>query len=386
MAMIISKLLRYLQMNIHNINMKYTFIFTYFSSKHILIMRKYIFLTLIALTISINAKAQKQYSVYAVGFYNQENLFDTCHDVGKNDYEFLPSGSYHWDGLKYSHKLHNMARVLADMGTDILKNIGCAFIGLSEVENDKVLNDLVSQGPLKNRGMKFCHIEGPDHRGIDCALLYNPSLFTVNGVKLIPYVPEEAKDSNFVTRGFLTVNGTMANEHVAVIVCHWPSRFSGPFYRESAGRQVKIIKDSLLRIDPNVKVFIMGDMNDDPTNASIRKELKAKGNINNIEKDDMYNPWYDILTKEGKGTLSYQGSWNLFDQIIITPNLVNRINNNNYSDLKFWKNQVCRFPYLLETSGKYKGTPKRTTASGVWLDGYSDHLPVVIYLLKEKQQ
>ena len=112
--------------------------------------------------------------MYAVGFYNQENLFDTCHDAGKNDYEYLPAKG--WNGMKYTNKIKNMSRALADMGTDVLPNVGCAFIGLSEVENANVLKDLTAQPPLKARNMQFCHIEGPDKRGIDCALLYNPGL------------------------------------------------------------------------------------------------------------------------------------------------------------------------------------------------------------------
>ena len=136
------------------------------------------------LVVALSAAAQKKFAVYAVGFYNQENLFDTCHDEGKRDYEFLPSGSYKWNGMKYPHKLHNMARVLAEMGTDVLPGVGCAVIGLAEVENAKVLTDLTAQPELAARGYKFCHIEGPDRRGIDCALLYNPALFTVRNVKL----------------------------------------------------------------------------------------------------------------------------------------------------------------------------------------------------------
>jgi hypothetical protein len=167
----------------------------------------------------------KKFQVYAVGFYNQENLFDTCHDAGKNDYEYLPAKG--WNSEKYTSKLKNMSRVLADMGTDVLPDAGCAFIGLAEVENANVLKDLTAQPPLKARNMQFCHIEGPDKRGIDCALLYNPALFTVKNVKLVPYVQELAKDSAFYTRGFLTVRGEMAGDDVAVIVCHWPSQFSG---------------------------------------------------------------------------------------------------------------------------------------------------------------
>jgi len=193
-------------------------------------MKRKISLLLLALLLgAFQTWAQdKKFSVYAVGFYNLENLFDTCHDEGKRDYEFLPDGTYKWNGRKYTHKLHNLARVLSDMGTDMMqKNIGCAVIGVSEVENAKVLDDLTAQPELAARGYKYCHIEGPDRRGVDCAMLYNPRLFTVRDVKLVPYVQELEKDSAFYTRGFLTVSGTMAGEHVTVVVNHLPSSFSG---------------------------------------------------------------------------------------------------------------------------------------------------------------
>ena len=329
------------------------------------------------------ASAQRKYNLYGIGFYNLENLFDTCHDEGKNDYDFLPEGSYKWNGLKYGRKLHNMAYALADLGTDKLP-IGCAIIGVSEVENSNALDDLVAQPELAARGYKYVHIEGPDRRGVDCAMLYNPSLFTLRNAVLVPYVPELEQDSTFKTRGFLTVSGILADEPVTVIVCHWPSRFSGSFYRECAGRQVKVIKDSVMNADPNNKVIVMGDMNDDPQNKSMSEELGAKGKIKEVKKGDMFNPWWKILDS-GTGTLSYQGSWNLFDQIVLSHNMVDTKETKDYSKLTYYTCQIQRRDYLLQSEGQYKQSPKRTTASGVWLDGYSDHLPTVVYLIKEKR-
>ena len=344
-------------------------------------MKKNILLLAAWFIACLTVSAQKSFVGYAIGFYNQENLFDTCHDEGKNDYEYLPAKG--WNGLKYSNKLKNMAQVLSEMGTDVIP-VGCAAIGLAEVENDNVLKDLVAQPALAKRGFNFVHIEGPDRRGIDCALLYNPQLFQVRNVKLVPYVQELKKDSAFYTRGFLTVSGTLANEHVTIIVCHLPSRFSASFYRESGARQIKVVKDSLLREDPTCKVIVMGDMNDDPEDASMYKELAAKENINKVKADEMFNPWYNVH-QSGTGTLSYQGAWNLFDQIILSPTLINQNGSKDYSTLKYWKNQIFRRDYMFQTEGKYKGSPKRTTAGGVWLNGYSDHLPTVVYLLKEKK-
>ena len=347
-------------------------------------MKKLLLVLFCTVLFGTSVSAQKKFSVYAIGFYNVENLFDTTHDEGKNDHDFTPNGSYQWNEMKYRHKLHNMATVLAEMGTDVLSNVGCAAIGLAEVENDHVMNDLTAQPELAARGYKYVHIEGPDRRGIDCALIYNPKLFTVRDTKLVPYVYDLPKDSTHATRGFLTVSGTLAGEHVTIIVCHLPSRGAGSYYRELGGKQVKALKDSLLREDPKVKVLVMGDMNDDPTNKSMYECLSAKGEISEVGANDMYNPWYNVLVKEGTGTLQYQGKWNLFDQIIMTPNLLNKDGKKDFSELKFWKNQIFRRDYLFQESGKYKGNTKRTTAGGVWLDGYSDHLPVVTYFAKQQ--
>jgi endonuclease/exonuclease/phosphatase family metal-dependent hydrolase len=350
-------------------------------------MKKQTILLALMLVACLSASAQKKFSAYGVGFYNLENLFDLIHDEGKNDYEFLPEGSYKWNEMKYTHKLHNMARVLSELGTDVLPGVGCAVIGVSEVENAHCLDDLVAQPELAARGYKYVHVEGPDQRGVDCAMLYNPALFEVEDVTLYPYVYELQEDieKNRATRGFLTTKGRIAGDPVAVIVCHWPSRFSGSYYRELAAKQARAVKDKLLAEEPDRRVFIMGDLNDDPTDKSITQGLQAKSEIKKTDDEDMYNPWYNLLVKQGTGTLQYNGAWNLFDQIILTPNLLDRKEKKDYTYLTYLKNQVFRRDYLIQTEGKYKGNPKRTHAGGVWLDGYSDHLPVVVYLVKEQK-
>ena len=331
---------------------------------------------------TLNAQAQeKKFSVYAIGFYNLENLFDTCHDAGKNDYEYLPDGRNKWSGLKYTSKLRNMARVLSEMGTDKLPLVGCAAIGVSEVENAKCLTDLCNQDVLKARNFQFCHIEGPDQRGVDCGLLYNPSLFTVRNVKLVPYVYDLPKDSMRATRGFLVVSGTMANEHVTIIVNHLPSRGASSYYRELGGKQIRVVKDSLIAEDPQVKLFIMGDMNDDPKDPSMSVALGARRNMEEVEEGGLYNPFWKIHDS-GTGTLSYNNAWNLFDQIILSRNLLDLEGTKKYDGLTLFQPQIFRRDYLFQQEGKYKGNPLRTHAGGVWLDGYSDHLPTLVYLVK----
>ena len=358
-------------------------------------MMKKPFLILAALLLIgvTGANAQKQYQLYGIGFYNLENLFDTCHDVGHNDYEYLPDGTNRWTGLKYTHKLRNMAQVLSEMGTDRIP-IGCAAIGVSEVENAKCLADLCEQEPLKARNMQFVHIEGPDQRGVDCALLYNPRLFKVNDVKLVPYIYVKPEDSLRATRGFLTVKGTLAGEDVAIIVNHLPSRFAGSFYREEGGRQIREVKEELLRENPNVKMFIMGDMNDDPQDKSMSEALGAVRKIKDVEGGGLWNPWWDVLAS-GTGTLQYDGGWNLFDQIILSKSLLDPkhmksgkpvdLKKIDCTSMKYFGHQVFRRDYLFQREGRYKGNTKRTHAGGVWLDGYSDHLPTVVYVVKEAQ-
>lgn len=342
-------------------------------------MKKLFFAGIICLLLSLPLQAQKKYGLYGVAFYNVENLFDTIHDVGKNDYEFLPEGSYKWTSLKYNSKLKNMAQVISELCTDKLP-MGAAVIGLSEIENRNVLEDLLKQPTLKDRGYQIIHIEGPDRRGVDCAYFYNPRFFQPENIKLVPYVYPN-NDTTYVTRGFLLASGKMAGEPVHFIVNHWPSRAAGSEARERAGRQVKAIVDSLQTLDPDAKVIIMGDMNDDPKNKSMREALGCKHKIKDVGTQDIYNPWWDMLYKVGQGSLLYDGKWNMFDQIVFTGSLLGK----DRTTLKFYKNEIFIRDYLFQQEGKYKGAPKRTTAGGVWLNGYSDHLPTYIYLIKEIQ-
>lgn len=347
---------------------------------------------------------EKRYALYGVSFYNLENLFDTVHDYGKRDYEYLPDGTMKWGKMKYEAKLHNMAKVLSLLCTDKLRQ-GPAVIGVSEVENRHVLEDLLKQPALSGRGLEIVHHEGPDRRGVDCAFLYNPRLFELEGSMLVPYYyldrnrPDEELlgfttdadgrvrareglmgDTTYITRGFLVMTGRLAGEKMHFIVNHWPSRAAGSEARERAGHQVRLLKDALMRQDPQAKVIIMGDMNDDPDNKSMTTSLGCVRRTKDVKSDtDLYNPWYDMLYKVGQGTLLYNGKWNLFDQIVFTGNLLG----DDRSTLKYHKNEIFMRDWLFQQEGRYKGNPLRTHAGGVWLNGYSDHLPTIIYLVKE---
>ncbi|MBR1521483.1 MAG: endonuclease/exonuclease/phosphatase family protein [Bacteroidaceae bacterium] len=319
-------------------------------------------------------------TVYAgIAFYNLENLFDTIDDPTKNDEDFTPNGSYHWGTMQYTHKLHNLSAVLSRLCTDRVRG-GAAFIGLAEVENATVLEDLCNEPELKEKGLQFIHYEGEDGRGIDVAALYNPKMFKPKHSELIPATGYRALSGGYATRGVLHIEGNMLGENFHFLVNHWPSRRSESPAREFLGRIVRQIVDSIQQVEPDARIVIMGDLNDDPDNKSITKALGAKLNKNKISSpQDLYDPWYKILRKKGQGTLMYDGMWNLFDQIIFTANIFN----GNRSSFTFFKNEIFRPEWITNTSGKLKGAPKRTTDSGVWKDGYSDHFPTQIYLVKE---
>lgn len=328
---------------------------------------------------------QNKRTIYAgVAFYNQENLFDTINDPLKNDDDFTPNGSYHWDAMKYTNKLANMSKVLSLLCTDRVKG-GAAFIGLSEVENAGVLEDLCNQPALKEKGMKYIHYEGDDARGIDVAALYNPRMFHLKKSELISTTAEYKEFSGgHITRGVLHVQGNLLGENIHFLVNHWPSRGAASPSREFMGRKVRQIVDSIYSVEPSAKIVIMGDLNDDPDNKSVAESLGAITNRKKVVEgsQDLYNPWGDMLRKEGKGTLLWDGMWNLFDQIIISANMLGE----NRQDFKFFKNEIFRPEWMTTKEGKSVGAPLRTTSAGVWVNGYSDHFPTQIYLVKEIMQ
>ncbi|WP_291529790.1 endonuclease/exonuclease/phosphatase family protein [Bacteroides sp. UBA939] len=335
-------------------------------------MKKLFILFSIWLCVATAGAQQKERNLYSVAFYNLENLFDTIHDANKDDYEFLPEGRYKWTAEKYEAKLKNMAKVLNEISRDRISE-GAAVIGVVEVENSQVLADLVIQPAISN--YKFIHYEGPDKRGIDCALLYDPEQFTVTHSKLIPSVPFEG-DTVHLTRGFLVVDGLLAGERVCFIVNHWPSRGAEPPVRVHAANQVKALKDSLMREDKKLKLIVMGDLNDDPMDESLQV-LGARKYPKQVKKGELYNPWWETLENKGVGTILYRGEWNLFDQIVISKPLLKA-----KKGLKYDHNEVFIRDYLIQQDGKYKGTLLRTHGGRTWLNGYSDHFPTIIYLRK----
>ena len=335
-------------------------------------MKRFYLLCLVSLCITM-LQAQKgsgKQRLYGVAFYNLENLFDTIHDEGKNDYDFLPNGRYRWTTIKYKSKLKNLSQVLHSLARE--KTLcGAAVIGVAEVENRRVLEDLVQEPALSQ--YEFIHYEGPDRRGIDCALLYDPQQFQVTDSRWVLSKPYQG-DTLHLTRGFLIVDGQMAGERICIIVNHWPSRGANSAVRVHAAYQVKALKDSLMQIDRKLKLIVMGDMNDDPMDISMQT-LGARKYPEEVKKGEFYNPWWVTLEDDGIGTLCYRGKWNLFDQIVVTKSLLK-----SRRKLRYEGHEVFCRDYLLQHGDKYEGYPLRTHGGRTWLNGYSDHLPTIIYL------
>lgn len=343
---------------------------------------KKINLVLIALVCSLGSLAQKQnYKVSIIAFYNLENLYDTVNNPNVDDEEFLPTGVRNYNSAIYWNKMDKLSLVISQLGTTINPD-GPALLGVAEIENDTVLTDLVHTARLKNRNYKIVHYNSPDVRGVDVALLYNPKYFTVDTSKnLFVLLPSGSKDA-FYTRDILWVQGKLDGEIIHVYVNHWPSRSGGEERsipaRAAAASVVKKHTDSILQKDPNAKIIIMGDLNDDPVSPSLTAILKAKGNLNEVRQRGIYNPWMDLY-KKGIGTLAYQDAWGLFDQILISEAWLSK----NQTGYYFAKQYIFNKEFMVENQGRYKGYPMRTWDGMTYRGGYSDHFPTYLVMLKK---
>ncbi len=349
-------------------------------------MRRLLAIALVALMLVPALAQERRYNVYGVMFYNLENLFDTINANGNYDLEFSPGGARQWNTDKYNKKLHNLAYAISQM-TDHGTTSGPAIIGVSEIENITVLQDLVKQPEIRNQHYQIVHHDGPDRRGVDVGLLYNPRFFRVLNVNNHRLHIES--NPGFRTRDQLCVTGLLAGEKVSVIVNHWPSRLGGEaqssYLREAAAALSRHIVDSLLLDDPNQGIFMMGDLNDDPQNKSCAQVMRGLKDVKDVkEVSDMYNPFWKLLDK-GIGTLAYKGNWNLFDQIMLNGYFLRYREGKDKPQLTFLRADVLNKEFLKTREGDRQGYPLRTHSGGVFLNGYSDHFPTEIFLVKEVQ-
>ena len=340
-------------------------------------------LCVFALLLLINGQSLKaqenDYKVATVAFYNLENLFDTTNNEGVEDEEYTPESQKNWNTEKYNNKLTHLSHSISKIGKD-LSPIPPTILGVSEVENRGVLEDLIKQPKLKPHNYGIVHYDSPDERGIDVGLLYQKEHFTVTNTSSIPVKIEDEED--YKTRDQLLVTGVMDNERMHFIVNHWPSRYGGEKqsrpYRIAAAKVCRSLVDSIMKIEDDPKIIVMGDLNDDPINKSVKKYLNTTGKKEKVDEKTLFNPMYSMFEK-GLGTLAYRDQWNLFDQLILSSAFIEE----EKDSYRLYKTKIFNKDFLIRDEGKYKGYPKRTHAGGIYLNGYSDHLPVYLYLIKK---
>lgn len=327
------------------------------------------------------AQNKRKFKVHTIAFYNVENLFDTINDPNKYD-EASPMMELKTARAEvYQKKVENMASVIARIGADMAKNTP-AVIGLSEVENRTVIEDLANDPALLEKDYGIVHYESPDERGIDVALMYQKALFMPISTSSHELKLRDSDGDRDYTRDQLLVSGYLEGDLIHLIVNHWPSRSGGEARsrskREAAAALNKRLIDSLQSNDPYAKVFSMGDLNDNPNNSSLKKILKAKGNKKKVGFKGIYNPMEPFF-KSGLGSNAYRDAWSLFDQILITKPLLEE----DYSSFRFYKAGIYNAQFLITKKGQFKGYPFRSFSWGGFTNGYSDHFPVYVHVIKE---
>jgi predicted extracellular nuclease len=334
-------------------------------------MRKSSLITALFLSLWVSGQSlqevldeERQGSAFRAVFYNLENLFDTLDAAGVQDEEFLPNAEKSWDSRKYRIKVANMAKAIRSIGGWQAPEL----VGVVEVENRKVLLDLIDHPALKSAYYEIVHYDSDDPRGIDAALLYNPELF-----KVIYAKPIKMRLENVRTRNILYVKLIAAKKDTLhVFVNHWPSRRGGK--EQSEAKRVKAadilrgVIDSILENNPAANILAMGDFNDAPTDKSLIV-LAGEGN------NKALNNLMATLPKT-QGSHKYSGNWDYLDQLLVSQAL---IANNAGLVLKHQKAFVFNVDFLVENDDRYGDfVPFRTWKGPVFIAGFSDHLPVFV--------
>ncbi len=312
---------------------------------------------------------KKSSLLHTIAFYNIENLFDLENDPLTNDDDYLPTSAKRWTYKRYENKLRKIGAVISKIGSKECST-SPVIVGLAEVENEKVLSDLVESENLIDDGYSFVHYDSSDERGVDVALLYKSKEFElINSETYSVYLQTETGERDY-TRDILLVQGKLNDEFLNIIVNHWSSRRAGQketeFKRLAASRVVNSIIRKLKTDDITAKIIVMGDFNDNPNDESV--EMLE-------EQSQLFNPFKTVWSKDN-GSINHDFEWNLFDQILFSTNFFDSSN----STLSFDMADVFNDKFLTQYHGKYKGQPFRTYVGKKYKGGYSDHFPVYIQL------
>jgi len=330
-------------------------------------MNKFLGLSILLLLFCFNGIAQKNRgNQFKIVFYNTENFFDTIDDPGKNDEDFLPSSKVAWNSERYQRKIDNISRVLMAIDSINLP----AVIGLAEVENIGVLNDLVTKSGLGKGKYQAVLEEGSDPRGIDVALLFRKDELKYIGHRAFP-------SASFKTRALLYVKLADAKKDTFhLFVNHWKSRSGGESETEALrienASTLRHITDSLLARNPRANLIIMGDFNDEPTNKSLSEILGAATPKNLTSQSGLYNLMYERFL-QGEGTIYYK-DWDVFDQIIVSGNMLLKKRKGAFIEPPY--SFIFKPDWILYKNKKGEMVPNRTAGSKDYFGGFSDHLPV----------
>ena len=307
--------------------------------------------------------------IHTIAFYNTENLFDVFMDEKTNDNDFLPISAKNWTRKRYQTKIYKLGSVISKIGFDSIQKPP-VLVGLAEVENDSVLQDLIDSEHLRPNNYGFVHYDSPDERGIDVALLYNKDEFSLESSKAFPiYIEEESGIRDF-TRDILLVSGFLKGHKIHILVNHWPSRHEGrdetDFKRVIAAKQLTEIISFLTKENRNAQIIVMGDFNDNPNSKSILNLKSENGLFNTMESVWSYS----------RGSVNHNFAWIQFDQIFLTYNFQKDFE----GDFKLVKADIFDEEFLKQYNGKYKGQPYRTYVGKKYNGGFSDHFPVFIQI------
>jgi len=319
--------------------------------------------------------------VFTIGFYNLENLFDPEDDPKTFDEDYTPKGRKQWTEGILKQKIDNLAEAIYQIGLRE-SHRPPLILGVAEVENFRVLKMLVEHELLYPYGYEILHYDSPDARGIDLALLYQKDYFLLAESKTYTLPLFDGKTNlKRTTRDQLVVSGWMEEEELQLLINHWPSRRGGQkrseSHRISAAKLQQKIIDSLQGLNPQAKIIVMGDFNDNPDNQSLRLLTEKKENSYTKNFQPLFNPMQDLY-KKGVGSLAYRDRWFLFDQILFTPAFMQA------DGVFFVEARVFNPDFLKNKKGKYKGYPFRSEILGGKLHGYSDHFPVYALMGRTK--
>ena len=304
-----------------------------------------------------------------IAFYNLENLFDIYDDEFTNDNDFLPDSRKKWTEKRYKNKLRKLGFAIANIAKEKVDN-SPIIVGLAEVENKLVIEDLLNSKHLRDLPYDYVHYDSSDERGIDVALLYDTTKFELIVSEFFPVKIYEDDGTRDFTRDILVVKGKLEGVLIYFIVNHWPSRRDGAeetnYKRLIASNKVVDIIKNIEIESPNSQIVVTGDFNDDPSSESV-ENLVAKCNL--------FNPMKSINLYQ-RGSLSYDFKWNIFDQLLLSHNFLDKEDNN----FSFIEADVFDTKFLKLFNGPYKGTPFRTYVGKKYKGGYSDHFPTYVII------